>query len=478
MARSSKSSTTRSGGRTKRTAKAADRTVEDAEIVESSPDRPETGGEGADAAAEQQPDAEGGTAASAVEETQTPADAAGSEPQEPLAGEPATLEGADADGADEAASDGASEAGATDAEETGRRAAMTPVPVPPPPPRRGAAPMILGGIVAAAIGAGALYVGAESGWIDLGGDRVAEMQASIDAQADRIGEMQAALDAAAGELDALQGAEPDLSPAMDAIDEVRAAVDGIAADLSALAARLDGTDARLAEVETQPIPEAELPAEVVEAYERRLAEMQAVLDQRFARMQAAQDEKLAEIEAAQGSAAAAEAAAEAAAKAAEARAALAEIAAALDAGGGYAGALAELTAATGMAAPAELADHAEEGVATLQQLKDGFPPAARQALDLSIRPDPDAGTAGRLGAFLRSQLGVRSLEPREGDDPDAVLSRAEAALAKNDIAGAIDLIRELPEEGQAAFADWIAQAETRAAAVAAAAGLSEQINAN
>ncbi|MGB0440740.1 MAG: molybdopterin-binding protein, partial [Paracoccaceae bacterium] len=32
-----------------------------------------------------------------------------------------------------------------------------------------------------------------------------------------------------------------------------------------------------------------------------------------------------------------------------------------------------------------------------------------------------------LGAFLKTQLGARSLEPREGDDPDAVLSRMEAA---------------------------------------------------
>ena len=81
-------------------------------------------------------------------------------------------------------------------------------------------------------------------------------------------------------------------------------------------------------------------------------------------------------------------------------------------------------------------------------------------------------------AFLRTQVGARSLEAREGDDPDAVLSRAEAALARGDIAAALDEIATLPAVGQDAMADWVALAETRRTALAAAADLAAQLQQN
>ncbi|MDJ0824801.1 MAG: mitofilin family membrane protein [Rhodobacter sp.] len=380
------------------------------------------------------------------------------------------------------------------AEAASEPTAPTPVPAAPPAPRsRSPFPMILGGIVAAVIGAAALYISADRGWIVLGSPETAEMRADMEVQAARITELEAALKGAAAEIVALQGAQPDLSPVTGALDavqnsvaDVTGSVTEVAGQVAALAARLDDTDARLGEVETQPIPEAELPAEVVAAFERQMDDMQASLDDRFAGIQdalggevaaieTALTDKLSEIEAAQAAAADAEAAAKAAAQAAEARAALAEVEVALDTGGGFAEALAALSETTGDAAPAALADHAEEGIATLQALKDGFPDAARAALSVSIAPDPEAGTSGRLGAFLRTQLGVRSLEPRAGDDPDAVLSRAEAALGGGDLAGAMELIAALPEDGRAAFEDWIRQAEIRMAALAAAGAISDQI---
>ncbi len=362
-------------------------------------------------------------------------------------------------------------------------------PPPPEPQRRSAFSLVLGGIIAAGLGAGALYYSTERGWIDLSGAQTNELRTALDTQAAEIVALKEALQSASGEIEALKSAQPDLSPVTGALDGVASDVAGVSDQVAALTARLDDTDARLADVETQPIPEAELPAEVVAAYERQLAEMQGAIDARFGEMEAAQDDKLAgiettltgkltEIEAAQISAMEAEAAAAASAKAAEARAALAELEVALDTGGEFATALAALSEVTGTDAPADLADHAETGIATLQNLKDGFPPAARDALAVSIQPDPEAGATGRLGAFFRRQLGVRSLEPRAGDDPDAVLSRAEAALAENDIAGARDLIGSLPEAGQAAFADWIAAAETRQAALEAAQVIANEINSN
>ncbi|MGL4320847.1 MAG: COG4223 family protein, partial [Paracoccaceae bacterium] len=65
----------------------------------------------------------------------------------------------------------------------------------------------------------------------------------------------------------------------------------------------------------------------------------------------------------------------------------------------------------------------------------------------------------RVSSFLRSQTGARSLSPREGDDPDAVLSRIEAALAAGSVADAFALMPALPEVSQAAMAEWVASAQ-------------------
>jgi hypothetical protein len=90
----------------------------------------------------------------------------------------------------------------------------------------------------------------------------------------------------------------------------------------------------------------------------------------------------------------------------------------------------------------------------------------------------DAGAMERFGAFLRSQTGARSTAPRAGDDPDAVLSRAEGALAEGQIAAALTLLEALPEAGRAEVAAWRAAAEARLAAVDAAEALAAALPAN
>jgi hypothetical protein len=76
-----------------------------------------------------------------------------------------------------------------------------------------------------------------------------------------------------------------------------------------------------------------------------------------------------------------------------------------------------------------------------------------------------------LLAFLRVQTGARSLQPREGTDPDAVLSRAEAAVKGGDVAASLTELAGLPAQGQAAMADWSARAKVYLAAHEALAGL-------
>ncbi len=346
--------------------------------------------------------------------------------------------------------------------------------------RGGFLPLALGGVVAAGLGAGAMYYGGERGWIDIGGAS-ADLREQLAGQAALIEDLQAANATTEARLAEM----PDIAPLTGAVAALEVAAGDTAVQaaetagaVEALAARLEATDARLADVETQPIPEAELPAEVVEAFERQLADMLGTVDTRFSDMQGTLDAKLDEIESAQTRAAEAEAAAAAAARAAEARAALAEVQTAIDNGTGFAEALAVFAEASGADVPAALADVSENGVPTIASLAEGFPVAAREALKQSTQAAAEDGSVGPLTAFFRTQLGARSLEPREGDDPDAVLSRAEAAVKSGDIDGAMAEIGALPAAGQAAFAAWRAQAETRRAAEAALAELQPAAGSN
>jgi hypothetical protein len=162
--------------------------------------------------------------------------------------------------------------------------------------------------------------------------------------------------------------------------------------------------------------------------------------------------------------------AEAIALASARRAALLQLHSALDSGAPFAGALEVLA---DQSVPAVLLDNAGAGLPNLQQLRDAFPDAAREALDAALRANMGESWAERVSNFLRNQTGARSLTPREGGDPDAVLSRAEAALAEGDLNGALSEIAALPEASQAAMAEWLAQAQLRQAAVQAVQDLSD-----
>ena len=73
---------------------------------------------------------------------------------------------------------------------------------------------------------------------------------------------------------------------------------------------------------------------------------------------------------------------------------------------------------------------------------------------------------------------MRSVAPREGDDPDAVLSRAEAAIKSGDLETTLTELDTLPEDAQAVIADWRAEADARVAARAAADALAQRLTAD
>lgn len=232
-------------------------------------------------------------------------------------------------------------------------------------------------------------------------------------------------------------------------------------DTAALEARIAALEARPAGTSADPGAMAQLRADI-EAIKANGAAtvspaVQASLDAKVKQTEA----RLATIEET----------AKASAAAAISRAAVRQIAAALDSGTPYGAALADLTGAN---LPAVLTDHAGSGLPTLQSLQADFPEAARTALDAALRANMGATWTERVSNFLRTQTGARTLTPHDGADPDAVLSRAEAAAAKGDLPTALKEIAALPPEGLAALSSWQARAQLRLDAEAAVEALMAQ----
>ncbi|WP_224816371.1 COG4223 family protein [Hasllibacter sp. MH4015] len=357
-----------------------------------------------------------------------------------------------------------------------------PVPVAPAPvvERRGPGivPLIFGGAVAAMLGYGAAYLatGTEETTPD---PALAEALTAIEAQ-------QATITSLEEQIAALAAEEPPAIPEVDlsGVEEsvAAAAADAAAANETATAATaaIEGLTGRVAALEDRPVFSGEVDednaamAAAVEALEARLGEERAAAAEVMAEAEAAREAAEAEVRAAAAEAQAAAEAAQAAIVAAEARAAetaaatqaqaaLARVRIAMASGDPFADALSDL----GGDVPEALSAVAETGVPTQEELQASFPAAARAALPIALRETAGDSAGDRVGAFLMGQLGGRSVEPREGDDPDAVLSRAEAAAAAGDLQTALAEIEALPEGAQAAFADWVQAAETRAAADAA-----------
>ncbi len=357
---------------------------------------------------------------------------------------------------------------------------------PEPASRTSAVPLVIGGIVAALIGFGLSQV-VPKGW-PIGGST--GLDATVAAQAaeiTRLSQALAALPAPAPAAD-LTPVEAQLATLTDRIATAEATVAALPPPVEPIdvTPRIGELEARIAQLEALP------PGTVIEggtgpdpAAMAALTQDLATLKSDIAAQSGSSAAAIAEVNAAAEAARAALAEAEAQAAAltaqtqataaqANARAALGRIEAALETGAPFATAVETLSSA-GTDVPEPLATAAAAGVPTLASLQASFPDAARQALDDSLRAGMGEGTMDRLGAFLRTQTGARSLTPREGSDPDAILSRAEAALQSGDLATTIAEVATLPEAGQAALADWTAAAEARVAATAALATLSAAV---
>ncbi|APE45572.1 hypothetical protein BOO69_17810 [Sulfitobacter alexandrii] len=266
------------------------------------------------------------------------------------------------------------------------------------------------------------------------------------------GDMQARLDSQAQDIAALQEAappEPDLS--------------GVEQQLAQLSETVQSFETRIAALEDRPAAASGDGSESADDLEE---------------MRAALERQQSEIERLLANAQSIEDATAAAARAAAIQAGVSKMTAAISTGSAYEGVVSDLRDAGVSDLPEPLVEGAAEGVATLSSLQNRFPDAARDALAAARASGQSGEENGGVTAFLRRQLGARSVQPREGSDPDAILSRAEAALRDGRVSDALGEIDSLPDEAQSAMSDWIADARARAGAEAGVEDLSQSLTAN
>ena len=354
---------------------------------------------------------------------------------------------------------------------------VAPVVAPTPAPQKsgGFGGMVLGGVIAAALGAGAAIYALPNLPQSLRDKIVPASSPSeaVTALESALAAQTAKVDSLTSEFAALKSAVPpaaDLSGVTAALDEANAQVRAVRDAQTALEGRLDTLEKR--PTEGGGVSEGALAAfqRDLDALKAQIAENGGLASVTQAEIEAAAAQAQAQIKAAEDQAAQLRAQSEAAAQRTMAQAAVARLGAALDSGAPLAPAIADLQAA-GLALPTAITDQ----VPSLTALQSSFPDAARAGLAAARRSEASGTLGERVGAFLLAQTGARSLEPQEGSDPDAVLSRAQAAVDAGDIGRAVTELAALPETGQAAMADWVQAAKLRLGALDALGTLAQSV---
>lgn len=366
-------------------------------------------------------------------------------------------------------------------------AVSSPTPVTPAPVvRRGPGffPLLLGGVAAALAGAGGTIYALPHLPPQLAGLLPAvTAPADTSALETALTEGRARVDSLATEVNALKTAAPpapDLSGVKGVMDEVAASNRSLQETLTALATRVEALEQRPAALTTNA------DGTVVAAPDSgQLAALQSQINTLREQIAAAtssgaatQEQIAAAANTARSEIAAAQAESErlrnetaAATQRSLAQAAVARVSAAFESGAPMAGPIGAAEAA-GLSVPAAL----KGNVPSLTSLQVAFPQAAREALKASRKAAAGETLGERLGAFLMAQTGARSVEPRAGDDPDAVLSRASAAVNAGDIPVALTEIGALPQAGQALMSGWVTTAQQRVVAAQALLDLAKSVN--
>jgi len=126
------------------------------------------------------------------------------------------------------------------------------------------------------------------------------------------------------------------------------------------------------------------------------------------------------------------------------------------------------TLASEPATLAPLDRFAAAGIPSSAAMARNFAPALaamRRATD--VKPAGDTSFLGKLQANAERLVRIRPIGEAEGDDADAILARAEARVARGELAAALEVLRKLPASARAPAEAWIGTAEARNAAIEA-----------
>ncbi|WP_163265478.1 COG4223 family protein [Chelativorans alearense] len=111
-----------------------------------------------------------------------------------------------------------------------------------------------------------------------------------------------------------------------------------------------------------------------------------------------------------------------------------------------------------------LRQYADAGIPTRAALAEEAPAAASRIAAVASAPPAEAGFFDRLMASARSAVTVRPVGEVEGDTPEAIAARMEAAVVKGDYAEALAEYETLPPEAQGAASGFAERLRARQAA--------------
>ena len=110
-----------------------------------------------------------------------------------------------------------------------------------------------------------------------------------------------------------------------------------------------------------------------------------------------------------------------------------------------------------------LAGYAQTGAPSRAQLAIQLGAIADHVVVAAQEPAKDSGAFAHLTHVLAAVFTVRRVDRLTGDDPDAILARAQARADDGDLEGAVRALDQLSPAGRDAAAAWAAQAARRIA---------------
>lgn len=332
----------------------------------------------------------------------------------------------------------------------------------------------LGGVVAAGVGFGLCYYLVDQGILNLGDQETFETErAQISALEEQFAALQSEV-SGLGEDPRVPAISEGVESLQSALGDVQAEIGSLQGEIEAQTGLIDSIRAELDAIAEMPVATGGADTAAVAALQTRLQEQQSANAEMQSQLQQMAEEARAEMEEVRNRASALQAETQAAVDEATNRAALANLTSALENGTPLAQSIGAIT----VEVPEALSSVAESGVSTVLELQRAFPAAARAGLAESLKVTVGDAPTDRFMAFLQAQVGARSLEAREGDDPDAILARAQEAVSAARFEDALAEISALPPEGQSAMSGWTSDASARVEALAARDALAAELTSN